>query len=160
MGNFWSGNLGSMASSGSHVDVDEVDINEAVSCPVCKNEYPKRSNSQHLLRYTVHSICSSPYTARKVFPTLSRNTKYVCGECARILRMATVPIVKGKKRKWPGPRTPASTAKKVDTKETPPKKKTPINKIVDRSGRAVHDCRTTSCRYIKQGHYKKAFHVL
>jgi hypothetical protein len=58
------------------------------------------------VRYTLKSICSSPYTANKIFPDLEYYSSYVCAGCAKIVRAKTQARRGGTKRRWIGERTP------------------------------------------------------
>ena len=90
------------------------------SCSACGDWYPPKS-SGGLVRYSLKSVCSSPYTANKVFPGLLYASSYVCSQCLKKLRTQTdVLSQRDVKRIWNGARTPRKTpSKKKDLKTTP-----------------------------------------
>ena len=103
----------------------------ASACFICDTQFPPKS-SRGLIRYTLRSLCSSPYTARKIFPsyTIPFNQAYVCAGCAKTVRAKTLPQGRTAKRRWGGPRTPSGLLDKdlyrvddPDIRTTPPPKR-------------------------------------
>ena len=83
----------------SCIDLPDVRITR---CEACDVEFKPKS-SRGLVRYTLKSLVSSPYSLGKLFSGLNYES-YICDACVKDLWAKTVK--KGKRRCWLGNRTP------------------------------------------------------